>query len=491
MEKLFKCETCDYKTDVKCNLERHKARKHLAIDDAPAPAAPAPVVIVVPDTPLDYSFEGQALLFEKTHCKIINKGVFIKTTEDNHIILPETMLKTAYSHLYYEEPVYKNGVFAKNVRKPFIKRWLSCEHNIRKYDDMGLYPPPMVCPAHVFNIWKPFAMDRDIALNIPYVENKEGLKAFLDHTDILCNHQKDVTDYIIYWLAQMTQYPAKKTIMPTFFGGQGGGKTSWFDVPKKMFGKEKVFETSEPSRDVWGQFNPLMATSFLVVLSELSKKETIEAENKIKALVTDTDLTINTKGVNSFQVYSPHRFSGTTNNPDILTTREGDRRNLIIHCSDEKKGNHEYFKKWREYMDDYNTLRTIWNYLKNIKDMDKFGDIPLPNTEHQQNLKVMYRAVPDLWLENFTRRNQDQPATVKLKGYELFEDFKFWRQQHGYVFETNASKLVLALKTLDITCPTTKRRAISDSKHTNEGEQREYDIEILKKHYKVGCQIVL
>ena len=97
MAKLFKCETCDYKTDVKCNLERHKARKHLAIDDAPAPAQ-APVVIVDPDTPLDYSFEGQVLLFKKTHCKIINKGVFIKTTEDNHIILPETMLKAAYSH---------------------------------------------------------------------------------------------------------------------------------------------------------------------------------------------------------------------------------------------------------------------------------------------------------------------------------------------------------------------------------------------------------
>ena len=67
-------------------------------------------------------------------------------------------------------------------------------------------------------------------------------------------------------------------------GGVGGGAGLW------------VFETATPSRDIWGDFNGRMASTFLVNLNELSKKETIESEGRIKALITDPKLTINNKG---------------------------------------------------------------------------------------------------------------------------------------------------------------------------------------------------
>ena len=141
-------------------------------------------------------------------------------------------------------------------------------------------------------------------------------------------------------------------------------------------------------------------------------------------------------------------------------------------------------------MNDYNVSRTIWDYLKSVSNMDKFGDIPLPKTDHQQNLKAVYRLIPDLWLETFTRQNQDK-TSVKKYGKELMTEFKQWVQEQGYRYETNAGKLVMALLTLNIICPRTNKKAICESKHTENGEQREYDISILKTHYKVGCQIIL
>ena len=462
----YSCEPCNFETGVKCNFERHMGtKKHL---DKIMIQPPATTTIVADDkAPLDMSWAGQVARFEKTHCKIINKGLFIKSTDNEYIIMNESLLKTAYGHMHYLLPKKDDdGVFLRYEKKSFIKRWLSHTHNIRFYLDMGLYPPPMICPPTIFNMWKPFAMDRETK---SYVKYAEGLQAFLNHIDILCNHQKEVADIIIKWIAQMVQYPAVKTIMPTFFGGQGGGKTSLFEWLKPLLGKDKVFETTEPSRDVWGNFNELMATSFLVVLSELSKKETMESEARIKALVTDAQITINKKGISAVQLYSCHRFAATTNNPDTITTKEGDRRNLIIKCSDEKKGDSAYFDKLREYMNNYNTCRTIWDYLKAIPNMDKFGSIPLPKTEHQQNLKAVYRSVPDLWLEHFTRQNLQQ-ASVKLLGLELYAVFKEWCSQGGYRFETNISKLLLALITLDITCLTTRKKAIGESKHTNKGE---------------------
>ena len=99
---------------------------------------------------------------------------------------------------------------------------------------------------------------------------------------ILCNHEEATYDYFINWIAQMIQYPATKTTMILFQGGEGCGKGRLFSIIEKLVGSNKYFETSCPERDVWGHFNPKMANSFFVHLSELSKKQTQDSENKIK-----------------------------------------------------------------------------------------------------------------------------------------------------------------------------------------------------------------
>ena len=104
-----------------------------------------------------------------------------------------------------------------------------------------------------------------------------------------------------------------------------------------MLGNNKVYESHNPSRDVWGEFNGQMVNAFLINIDELSKKDTIESEGKIKGLITEPKLTINNKGLNKFEIDSHHRFINTTNNEDPIKTTKGDRRNLIIRCSDEKK----------------------------------------------------------------------------------------------------------------------------------------------------------
>jgi hypothetical protein len=98
----------------------------------------------------------------------------------------------------------------------------------------------------------------------------------------------------------MIQYPAVKTICPTFISKQGAGKSQIvYTMMAGMLGTSKVFETTDPSRDVWGQFNGRMANSFLIILNEMSLADTKESEGRMKGLVTDASLiTINKKSVN-------------------------------------------------------------------------------------------------------------------------------------------------------------------------------------------------
>ena len=150
----------------------------------------------------------------------------------------------------------------------------------------------------------------------------------------------------------------------------------------KMLGPKNVLETQSPSRDVWGNFNGLMADAFLVNLDELSKKDTAEVEGPYKGLITEPYITINNKGINQFKVQSFHRFLITTNKLDPLKTSKDDRRNLIIRCSDCKIGDKEYFDKINSYLKDINIIRTCYDYFKSIPDMDKFEFIPKPMTEY-------------------------------------------------------------------------------------------------------------
>ena len=45
----------------------------------------------------------------------------------------------------------------------------------------------------------------------------------------------------------------------------------------------------------------------------------------------------------------------------------GDRRNVIIKCSDEKCGDIEYFQEMRKYINNERSMWPIYDYLKNLE----------------------------------------------------------------------------------------------------------------------------
>jgi phage/plasmid-associated DNA primase len=281
----------------------------------------------------------------------------------------------------------------------------------------------------------------------------------------------------------MIQYPHIKTIMPTFISGEGSGKGTLFKLFEKMLGNEKIFETTNPSRDVWGDFNGMMCNCFLVNLNELSKKDTIEAEGKIKGLITDNTLAINQKGIPQYKIKSYHRFITTTNKEEPINSTNGDRRNLIIRSSDEKKGDYNYFETIYNYLEDNDVIRTCYNYFKGIEGMDKFKDISIPQTEYQTNLKELSKSPIEQWLESFTREHiNDSNECIELLGTEIYELFKNWCNENGIKYDINALKLGVRLTNMNI-------NGISKGNHTNKGKTKILNICELKKTFKVGCLI--
>jgi hypothetical protein len=411
--------------------------------------------------------------FEKTHAKIVSKAIFIEEKEDGNInVMTRTKIKDAYEHIKYTD--YSGE---KPKSKEFIFAWIKDE-NLRKYEDMGVYPPPMIISKTIYNLWKPFAASKHTD---DYEKDEIGLKKFLNHVEILCGNDKKVAEYFIQWLAQMFQYPAIKTVALTFISEEGAGKGTLLELLGYLMGTMKIMESTKPSRDCWGNFNSLMASSFFVNLNEMCKKEAQEAEGQIKGLITDANLTINKKNQDPYDVISYHRFLITSNNEDPINTKKGDRRNVIIRASDAKVDDIDYFIDLRETFKQTRTQRTIYDYLMNIEGMDKFHSILRPATAYQEDMKEIKRNIYDRFIEFIAIEFHDKKE-MDCYGEDQYVLFKKWNEKNGYNYESSAIKLAIGIKRLNLP-------GVQSSIKGKFGNKTVYNIDELKKHFKIGCQI--
>lgn len=415
-------------------------------------------------------FHKVAESFENNHCKIVNKAIFIKEFQNELIVMSKKDLNSAYEHLTHDA---WSEIQGKYIPTNFIGAWMKNNPKQRCYDETGVFPEGVECPKNYFNMWRKF----DMEFVSEYEHKQKELNVILHHIKILCGHDGEVYQYFIKWIAQMIQFPAIKSICPTLISEEGAGKGSLLKLLRKMMGESKVFETTTPSRDVWGEFNGRMCHTFLINLNELSKKETTECEGRIKGLITDPKLTINNKGVNQYDIDSYHRFIVTTNKSEPINTSNGDRRNLIIRSSDEKCKNKEYFTTLHEMLSDVNVIKTCYEYFKSIPNMDKFHLLPIPTTEYQSNLKELSICPIEQWLEYFTLQNFDREE-VELLGSETVALFKDWCKLNAINYEIDARKLGVRISNLKIS-------GIKKGNHTRKGETKLYNIAQLKAHFKL------
>ena len=425
----------------------------------------------------DKSYDAVKEKFDSAHCKITNKGMFLKKFENRIIPMKKELMKIAYENMKYEEIVEDKYGRPKIVEKSFIQKWFEDEY-MESRDEVGVFPTGLPCPSNYYNMWSPF----DMELITEYTHNEEAVQLFRKHIKILCGNEDSVAEYFEAWIAQMIQYPAVKTVCPTLISREGAGKGTLLQLFTKMLGRSKVFETTQPSRDVWGDFNGLMSEAFLVNLNELSKKETTESSGKIKGLITDDTLKINNKGFNQFPIKSFHRFIITTNNEEPIETSKDDRRKFITRSSDELCGNKEYFKTMYKLLDDVNVIKSCYEYFKSIPNMENFASLEIPVTEYHSELKEMNENIIERWVREYTQENFDK-TTIEEKSMDIYASFMNWCKKCNSNYVCDYMKFATRLNRLKIKGVFTKK--------TKTCNYTVFDIEELKKTFSLGCLLLV
>ena len=393
------------------------------------------------------------------------------------------------------------GIGKKLKKKYLVDMWMDSP-TIRCYARFGMYPPPLVCPRNVYNLWKPFAVETLTVLEkdehgkciIPEELNEyiNTAVAFLNHhIMIMTNRDIDVYEYFMGWLCFLFTHPALKSgKMPYFLGSPGNGKSELANLIRHLVGPDPItLTTSTPDRDVYGTFNPKMMTAYLIIIEELDEKQTKEYTGKIKHILTGTEIGVYPKGKNLITINSYHKMMALSNNigdPPIAST-EDDRRNLLIRCSDEliiKKNpivNTQYFRDCREYSQDPRVQMVFYERLLEKYTNPKFIEIQLPISQYQLLQQQSNREAVDLFLENYVRMNAESDQITK-SNIELFGSFTNWATDTKCPYSTSQNKFTRHLGSFIMKLPDD---CYHKTKHSRTGNGYILYIDALKIHYGI------
>jgi hypothetical protein len=407
---------------------------------------------VVHELDLERTFKKQSKLFEQNHCKIIHEGLYIQDENNEIKILSEANIKANYKHI-------RCGFNSFGFPINFISRWIENNPDIRRKNKMGIHMKN--CPEDTYNLWTPFVMD----LVDDYVKKPEAIDLFKKHVSILCNHEEKVVDYVIEWIADMLQNPEVKSKMLIFVSKQGAGKNLLLNMIRKMLGNKKVFESTDPARDVWGNFNGKMVDSFLVNLSEISAMDFKNAQGKVKALITDDTITINEKCVKPFTIPSFHHFIAFTNEMEAIKPTKDDRRNCVIQCSDDliKVGKTDeqlnvietYIETFVKTMNDVDSVKTIFEWLKSIP-VENFISKPFPMTDFHKTQSELSITPIEAWLRDFIGFHHEEKELALSTG-ECYTCFKDWLKCNMPNYECTNVQFGVRLKNFNNTFITTHK----------------------------------
>jgi len=424
--------------------------------------------------------------FEKSHCKIINKGLYLHEYEDEyghkviHLLTP-TQLENQYKHFdvaFNRYHLSKGGIHPVS----FIDYWTINNPTIRSYTDIDIYPNTTECPPNIYNVWTPFY--GDILLNNPHIQiDNSHVDFFRNHLYILSGKDTSIQTYFEKWIAHMFQFPDQKSTCPIFISKEGAGKGTFTKTIESIMGGKKCFETTNPVRDVFGSFNGQMADSFFVNINEIGKKDLVEYMGLLKGLITDKPLTINKKGIEPYKINSFHRFVFTTNNMDPIDINQDNRRFWIIRCSDELKGNSEYFNKFNQLINDPCFIKSIYSYFMNLTDIEDFIKLELPICEYQHKILESNTSDIERWLKSYVLYySNETQKEVLIK--TMYSNFLQWCEANNCKYPLTSKKFSLEMSILQI-------NGINKGNHTKHGDTKILNISNLKKYFNIGCLVEL
>lgn len=209
--------------------------------------------------------------------------------------------------------------------------------------------------------------------------------------EILCNGRKELSQYVLKYLAHIVQKPWEQTpISLVFIGSEGTGKgllTKGF-----MGGILGGYQYNLQNREMLkARFKKPLAFRFLTVLNESTWKGDHELIASLKRLTGGDPLEIEEKFGGFYSIDNYSRYLITANNKDAIAVGITNRRFLVIENST-KFDNHPIFKKLWDGINSGELVNVFLDWLMSM-DISDFKPFVFPKHLDKGNDETKFHSL--------------------------------------------------------------------------------------------------
>ncbi len=347
---------------------------------------------------------------------------------------------------------YEHNV--KNVPPKFLSRWMH-DPNIRVHYRPEFVPYPLHCPKTVYNLWTGFDILKcEPKYDFIYKE-VNGIKIYNRAVDLykrlnlhLCSGNEDHAIFMERHDADMVQNPGRKNgIAYVLNGDSGTGKGTKCHFYKGILGK--YYCQIADADKVFGRFNDVIEDKILICFDESISSKMIESNGKLKNLITEPTITIESKGLKIREgVPSCCRGLISTNETNPVALKQKERR-IVVHkpLTLPKDLNSELYVNNKLTLDN-GDFRNVYDYLMTIDNTGINWQQDRPITDAYMDIAQTFYRSECIWLFYFSKKYDRIMISNKeiIQGYDHFMDMNKSKFKMGSI---EISKFILSLIKLD------------------------------------------
>lgn len=291
--------------------------------------------------------------------------------------------------------------------------WL--RHPQRRGYEGLVFDPTENAPEGYYNLFRGF----------PVKPAKGGsCKLYLTHIrDNICRGDEGLFRYVIRWMADAVQNPAKRPgVALVLRGEEGVGKGVFASNFGSLFGSH--FLSVYNGRHLTGHFNAHMEGKLLIFADEAFWAGNKDAEGVLKGLITEDWFMVERKGFDAIRIKNLVRLIIASNNDWVVPAGMEARRFLVLDVGNAHRCDAAYFRAITDEMDK-GGREALMDLLQSVPLVDvNLRDVPRTQALFENQLHS-FGLVEKWWYEVLVRGaiNHQQGWLSTISCEELYGQF--------------------------------------------------------------------
>jgi hypothetical protein len=373
------------------------------------------------------SWDDAHEVFRNIYPKVIGRvlrgeGSYIKKEANGHVDIVKKLGASDFT------------IYIANLQNP-AKRF---SDYLFKQNGFGNYVCKLEdCKPTDFNMWSGFGSK----LTEEKTPGFDLMKKFVYET--WADNNEDNYNYIISWFAGLlTNKKSINMVALAMIAKPGTGKGFFLSFMKYILRSVNVCEITGIG-PITQKHNTCLQNKRLVVINEMSSTRDEFRSNfdKLKTYITDPVITIEPKGVNSYQIDNISNFLLFSNHRDVIIVEESDRRYAIFEMSECHLNDTVYFNMLEKECFNQETADAFYTYLVNFSAVEVRN---IPNTVLRREMMDLSKSTPLKFLDAIDDENIFDSPTVSAS--EFYTRYQRWCSDNGEKNTYSSTKFGASIK---------------------------------------------